>query len=147
MLREARLLAPQNAAIHALLAEVLFTAGSVDAAIVAYQDALDLAKDDAALHTNLGWALYTAERVEEAIEHYLQALRGQSYGVALFNLGLAYLAQGDIPASKQVYARAVAEYGPEYGEAIGAVADLRALAAHGTFVDAADAMLAMYWPQ
>ncbi|MBT5326091.1 MAG: tetratricopeptide repeat protein [Gemmatimonadetes bacterium] len=147
ILREARLLAPQNAAIHALLGEVLFAVGSVDAAIVAYQDALDLAKDDAAVYTNLGWALYTAGRVEEAIEHYLYALRGQSHGVALFNLGLAYLAQGDIGASQQTYARAVAEYGSEYGEAIGAVADLRALAAQGAYVDAAGVMLSMYWPQ
>ncbi len=147
ILREARLLAPQNAAIHALLGEVLFAVGSVDAAIVTYQDALDLAKDDAAVYTNLGWALYTAGRVEEAIEHYLHALRGQSHGVALFNLGLAYLAQGDIGASKQTYARAVAEHGSEYGEAIGAVADLRALAAQGAYVDAAGVMLSMYWPQ
>lgn len=146
-LREARSLDPQNAAIHALLGEALFASGSVDAAIASYQQALALAKDDAAVHTNLGWALYTAGRVEEAIGHYLHALRDQSHGVALFNLGLAYLARGDKDAAEKTYAQSVAEYGAEYGVRIGAVADLQAFAAQGAGGAVARTILATYWPQ
>lgn len=127
------------------LGAVLFESGAVNAALAAYANALAIDEDHLAARVNLGWALYASGRIEEAIEHYLVALKNQSHGVALFNLGLAYLAQGDKDAAEKTYARAVVEYGGEYGAEIGAVADLRALAAQGVHANAARAILTTHW--
>ncbi len=91
--------------------------------------------------------LHADGRVDEAIEHYLVAVADSANGVALFNLGLAYLARGDWEAAMAAYARAVAEHGAAYGIEIGAVADLRARAAAEGADGSARALLAEYWSE
>ena len=59
---------------------------------------------------------------------YQAVLGRQKHVIAQFNLGLAYLAMGDLAAANATYAAAIAEFGAEEAERIGADSDLRELA-------------------
>ena len=142
----ARQLDPDNAEVYARLGLAFFELGSVQEAIEHYKAALARDSYHLAARINLGWALYAADRFAEAIEHYEIALRNQANSTASFNLALAYLARGDKDAAQQTYARAIAAYGAEHGEQIGAVADLKALVGRGVRGQDAREILDSYWP-
>ncbi len=138
-------LASQNADMHVRVGMALFDMGLVDAASTAYEKALNINADHAIAHVNLGWILYEGEFFAEATEHYRAALVSQPSAAALYNLGLAYLAQGNIAAARSTYVRAVGQFGAPRGVQIGAAADLRALAARSAYGREAREILAKHW--
>ena len=95
---------------------------------------------------NLGWILYLYGRFDEAISQYEPVLRDREISVAQFNLGLSYLAKGDIERARSTYAEGISEFGAEEGERIGAKADLEKLIRRGVYAEAARRILITYWP-
>ena len=125
----------------------LHALGQVDAALEAYRRALALDEDNPPAHTNWGWLLYEQGEYQEAIGHYLTALEHGPNATAQFNLGLAYMAIGDVSAARQVYAQGVERFGAAEAQRIGAVGDLRALLAKGSSAAGARQLLNEFWPQ
>lgn len=116
----------------------------------AYEQALELNPQNSSAYINWGWLYYKQQQYDQAIEKYQQALTIERTSYALYNLGLAYLAQRDIEKARQTYAQAVGEFGPDEGVAIGAVDDLSALLENDAIAPAqAKAVhktLSEYWP-
>ena len=117
-----------------------------DEAIAAYSRALEFNPGDISARNNLGWVLYLQGRFDEAIDQYRAILAAASSSQARFNLGLAYLARGDVEEAEKTYAQAIEEFGAAEGRAIGAVSDLRALIESGVREDAGERILRRYWP-
>ena len=131
----------------ARLGIALFDLGAVEQSNTAYKKALLLDENDTTARVNMGWGLYRTGDIAGAIAAYQTVLARQKHSIAQFNLGLAYLALGDATAANAVYAAAIAEYGPEEAERIGADTDLRELASRSKQAEQARDLLHRYWPE
>lgn len=116
----------------------------------AYEQALELNPQNSPAYINWGWLYYQQQQYDQAIEKYQQALAIERTSYALFNLGLAYLAQKDFEKAQRTYAQAVGEFGRDEGVAIGAVDDLNVLleneATAPVKAEEAHKILSEYWP-
>ena len=123
----------------------LFGLGKQNAAINAYRRALVRDKENLTARINLGWTLFLQSRLDEAIGEFHYILSRRSNSFAQFNLGLIYLAKGDINAAKATYAQGVKEFGAGEAERIGAVDYLRELIRLNTQAASAREILQTYW--
>ena len=87
------------------------------------------------------------DRHAEAIAAYAYVLKRHADPVAQFNLGLAYLACGDLERARAAYARGVERFGAAAAVRIGAVEDLRQLVERGVEPAAGHSLLHKYWPR
>jgi len=118
----------------------------LEEAVVAFEKALVEDPQNLAARANLGWAFYSMGDAQMAIDQYLQARVLGDNSVVEFNLGLAYLYNRDLERAEEVYAGAVGRFGAEEGARIGAVEDIRELAAgDGHIKEAALQILRRYW--
>ena len=125
----------------------LFDLGAVKKSNAAYEQALLLDENNTTARVNMGWGLYRTGDIPEAIAMYQAVLGRQKHVIAQFNLGLAYLAMGDLAAANATYAAAIAEFGAEEAERIGADSDLRELARNSKHAENAHELLRKYWPK
>lgn len=116
---------------YVALGMVLYEQGQIEASAKAYEQALALDGDHAVARINYGWNLYVLGRWQEAVDQFRRALTLGSHNAAAFNLGLALLAQGQVEEAREVYERAVEEYGAEEAIRLGSVEELRALVEQG----------------
>lgn len=77
-------------------------------AVIAYQEAISRAEqkamDSCEIRMNLGNALLKDNDIDQAIEAYKRALEvNPSYGLALLNLGRAYIAKANYPAALSAF--------------------------------------------
>ncbi len=124
-----------------------FDLGAVTKSNAAYEKALLLDETNTIARVNMGWGLYRTGDIPGAITQYQTVLVREKHSMAQFNLGLAYLAQGDLAAANATYAAAIAEYGTEEAERIGADNDLRELASRGKQAGHVLELLHRYWPK
>ena len=118
----------------------------LEEAVVAFEKALVEDPQNLAARANLGWAFYSMGDAQMAIDQYLQARVLGDNSVVEFNLGLAYLYNRDLERAEEGYAGAVGRFGAEEGARIGAVEDIRELAAgDGHIKEAALQILRRYW--
>jgi len=110
-------------------------------AIVAYRQALEMNPTLISARVNLGWSLYLQGQWEEAIDQYLSALEREPCSHAQFNLGLTYLAMGDIASARAAYALGLRQFGREEARKMGAIDDLEDLIEKGIQVEAASQIL------
>ena len=113
---------------------------------IAYQNALRRTPDHPHARINLAWLLYLQGHWDSAAAEYEALLAHETSSYALYNLGLIYLAQGEISAAEAMYSRAVEEFGASEGNAIGAVEDLLELGERGIQEDNVRQLIARYWP-
>ena len=134
-----------SAAVYTQVGIDLYGLRHIDAAVGAYRKALR--KDDRyqVARVNLGWCLYLLKDLPAAIEANRLVLAQEPNPQAQFNLGLVYLASGDVDRARVAYAQGVKEYGAEMAVQIGAVGDLRDFIAGGIQVEEAAAILRMHW--
>ena len=125
----------------------LFDLGAVKKSNAAYNRAVVLDENNTTARVNMGWGLYRTGDIPEAIAVYQAVLGRQKHVIAQFNLGLAYLAMGDVAAANATYAAAIAEFGAEEAERIGADSDLRELARNSKHAENAHELLRKYWPK
>ncbi len=123
----------------------LFGIGAIERAQQAYGRALQLDGQHVAARVNWGWCLYLQSNFDGAIEAYRSALARAPNIQAHFNMGLAYLAKGDLSQARAIYAEGIAQYGVEPALAIGAADDLRALVGRGVQTATAEEILRRYW--
>ncbi len=131
--------------IHAQLGLELYQQGRIDASTKAYRQALAQDAHDSRVWNNLGWNLYLTGNLTAAITAYRRALTEDSNSIAQFNLGLAYLVQGNIDSADAAYARGVAGFGAEDAEKNGVTDDLRELVTRGVQAGQASRLLETYW--
>ena len=106
---QALALAPDLAAAHYNLGNVLYALGKLDEADASYRRALALQPDLAAAHNNLGGLLLARGRMDEALASYRAALALQpDYAEALNNLGAALCRQGALDEGEGAIRRALA---------------------------------------
>ncbi len=117
--------------------------GAGQMATEAYRRALEYDSDNMAARINLGWLSYDRGDYDGAIRLYEHVLAKETNATAQFNLGLALLARGDRDKALATYAEAVQRFGTDEAVRIGAVEDLRALAAQG--IEDAQVVLRQYW--
>ena len=117
--------------------------GAGQMATEAYRRALEYDSDNMAARINLGWLSYDRGDYDGAIRLYEHVLAKETNATAQFNLGLALLARGDRDKALATYAEAVQRFGADEAVRIGAVEDLRALAAQG--IEDAQVVLRQYW--
>ena len=98
-----------------------------------------------AARTNLGWLLFRKGNYDGAIEPFSYVPQKRTNAPAQFNLGLTYLARGDLDSARHIYARSIAEFGADEAVRIGAAADLVDLADQGIQAGAARQLLREYW--
>ena len=125
----------------------LFDLGAVKKSNAAYEQALLLDENNTTARVNMGWGLYRTGDIPEAIAVYQAVLGRQKHIIAQFNLGLAYLAQGELAAADATYGAAIAEFGTEEAERIGADNDLRELARNSKHAENVRELLRKYWPK
>lgn len=109
---------PDSAEAHYNHATELQGQGRLDAAVVAYRQALALKPDFGEAHTNLAGVLLALGRPDEAIEGYRQALAvGLDHPIVHYNLGNALKAGGRLDEAIAAYQRSLA-LEPDCAEAL-----------------------------
>ncbi|MDE2742224.1 MAG: tetratricopeptide repeat protein [Gemmatimonadota bacterium] len=103
---------------------VLYNQGLLDAALQAYERALELGPDNVTLSTNYGSLLYVKGQPARAADQFRRALALGAGSTAAFRMGLVLLAQGKVKQAAAAYAEAVEAYGAEEAVRIGAVEEL-----------------------
>ena len=103
---------------------VLYNQGLLDAALQAYERALELDPDNVTLRTNYGSLLYVKGQPARAADQFRRALALGAGSTAAFRMGLVLLAQGKVKQAAVAYAEAVEVYGAEEAVRIGAVEEL-----------------------
>jgi len=121
--------------------------GDLPGSAGAYARALELDGSLVAARVNLAWNLYLQGELEQAIELNRQILERGPHHTATCNLALAYLVRGEVAAAEALYTQVVAAIGAGGVRMIGAMDDLRGLAQRGPHAEAADRILARYWPE
>ncbi|SVC72317.1 uncharacterized protein METZ01_LOCUS325171, partial [marine metagenome] len=96
---------------------------------------------------NLGWILFRQGRVKTAIGFYEDVLALGPHSVARFNLGLAYLVDGDVIRARATYALGVRLHGAIEARRIGAVADLEKIGRLPEHAVVAQTILNELWPE
>ena len=117
----------------------------LDEAYEMYYAAVQEVPDHTPAQVNLGWQYHRRGQFDDAIEQYQAVLEREANSHARFNLGLAFLAKGDVPRATAAYAAAVEEFGAAEGQAIGAVEDLYSLM-DTDLRTAAHRIAQTYWP-
>ena len=135
-----------DAQTYAKIGRKLLHLDQVEDAAKAYRRALGLNDRNLLLRTNLGWCLYLLRDLKGAAAQYAKVLQEAPNSVAMFNLGLVYIASGERQKARAVYAQAVAQFGAEEGKRIGAVRDLKELEKNGAHAALAQMVLRTYWP-
>ena len=106
-----------NVIAHLKLGNVLIQKGSVDEAMVHYQEALQISPSYAEAHNNLGNVLRQKGNVDEAIVHFQKALQiNPDYAEAHSNFGNALLQKGRVDEAISHYQRAL-QITPDSAEA------------------------------
>ena len=136
-----------SAAVYTQVGIDLFELGQIDAAAGAYRKALGENERQQVARINLGWCLYLLKDLPAAIEANHLALAHGPNPQAQFNLGLVYLASGQVERARAAYAQGVEAYGAETAVQIGAVDDLRKFMGGGSSATEAAAILRMHWGQ
>jgi len=121
-----------------------FQKGEIEDSIQAYRKALEKSERNTTARVNLGWNLYLKGDWEGAIAEYRTALGQGKNNSAQFNLGLAYLARGDVGKARAAYAQGISEFGVEEAERIGVFDDLADLIERGVQREAAREVLRMF---
>jgi len=106
-----------------------------------YRKALEYNPSHIAARKNLGGLFFLQKRWEEAIDQYQAILEREPHSYALFNVGLAQLANGDVPIAEATYDRAIRQFGLQKAREIGAINDIKYLIRYGIQVAAARRIL------
>ena len=117
----------------------------LDGAFQMYHAAVQVAPNHTPAQINLGWQYHLKGQFDDAIEQYQAVLAREANIHARFNLGLAFLAKGDVAQAEATYAAAVAEFGAAEAQAIGAVEELYRLM-DTDIRTAAHRIAQTYWP-
>ena len=125
----------------------LYQLDQIDASIEVYNKALEMDPGNVKALYNQGWNFYRKGNLDSAIAAYLLVLKNQPDFAAHFNLGLAYLAGGNVERAKVMYEQGIARFGTEGGERLEAPGDLAELIGRGVQVAGAREILEVYWPQ
>lgn len=137
--------AEMNPDTYVRLGIALFSHGDIESAKRAYQHALGLDEQHIVAKVNWGWCLYLQNDLNGSIAAYRSALAHGGNIQAQFNMGLSYLAKGDLSSAHAAYAEGIAQYGAERATAIGAADDLRNLVRRNIQAAAANDILRRYW--
>ena len=129
------------------LGQKLYQLEQIDASIEAYDKALEMDPGNVKALYNQGWNFYRKGDLDAAIAAYLLVLENQPDFAAHFNLGLAYLARGNVKRAKVVYEQGIALFGSETGERLEAPEDLAELIGRGVQVAGGRKILEAHWPQ
>ena len=131
--------------VYAQIGLLLNEVEARDDAIGALRQALERDARNADARTNLAWLLYLDGEVEQAIEQTRRVLDEHADSDAVFNLGLFYLHRGEVDKAREIYARAVRQFGAATAVEIGATDDLKTLIDRGIQVRAAGEILKAHW--
>ena len=100
-----------------------------------------------AAYTKMGLDFWRAGELDGSIRAYRKALEEDTANSrARFNLGLAYLAKGEVEEAERAYAAAMGKFGRAGEEGDDAAEDLHSLISRGIQVEAARNILETYWP-
>ena len=136
-----------DAEAHVQLGLALDELGEHVASEAAYRRALQLDPRQTTAQVNLGWILFRQGRVKTAIGFYEDVLALGPHSVARFNLGLAYLVDGDVIRARATYALGVRLHGAIEARRIGAVADLEKIGRLPEHAVVAQTILNELWPE
>jgi len=111
-----------------------------------WQKVVEKAPEEAA--ARLEWARSLARNgaVQAAAEQYRILLRAEESAVVVFELGVLRLIMGDGAAAKALFVQGIEAYGAPEVEKLGALAQLRELAAEKSSPTAVE-ILRAYWPE
>jgi len=127
--------------VYVLLGIRLREQQRVEEAVTMYRKALEYNPSHIAARKNLGGLFFLQKRWEEAIDQYQAILEREPHSYALFNVGLAQLANGDVPIAEATYDRAIRQFGLQKAREIGAINDIKYLIRYGIQVAAARRIL------
>jgi tetratricopeptide (TPR) repeat protein len=115
-------------------------------AIRAYEHALRF--DPGRKNTRLlvGWTYFITNRFEDAIAAYRAVLTRGPDSEAQFNMGLAYMALGDLEIAQKTYAEGFARYGRREADQAKVRENLERLTAQGIQPEATRQLLQRYFP-
>jgi len=110
-----------------------------------WQKAVEEAPEDAT--ARLEWARTLARNgaLQVAAEQYRILLQAEARAVVVFELGLLHLTMGDAAAAKALFVQGIEVYGAPEAEKLGALPQLRALAAEKSSKTAVE-ILRAHWP-
>ena len=99
---------PQNAPVWHLLGVTYYSAGDIQKAIAAYQNALKVDPNQPQTHNNLATALAQSDRPTEAVNHYQQAIAlAPDYTESYYNLAKTYKTLGNLDLALENYQEAL----------------------------------------
>ncbi|MDJ1180521.1 tetratricopeptide repeat protein [Roseofilum sp. BLCC_M91] len=108
---------PQNGQVWHLLGVTCYSAGDMEKAIAAYENALKIDSKQPQTHNNLGTALAQSDRPMEAIGHYQQAIAlAPEYTESYYNLAKTYKTWGNLDLAIENYQQAL-KVDPDYTQA------------------------------